>query len=85
MKNRIIVEVNSEFVPHQSNPVKEYYLFSYHVRIRNKSKLRRALINHIIDYTKSKDLKKLLRIVDTLPLKDIDGKEQTKEKRNPPV
>tara|TARA_R100000750_G_scaffold18660_1_gene12256 strand:- start:2201 stop:2641 length:441 start_codon:yes stop_codon:yes gene_type:complete len=52
------------------------------LRIRNKSKLRRALINHIIDYTKSKDLKKLLRIVDTLPLKDIDGKEQTKEKRD---
>ena len=36
--------------------------------------------HHIIDYTKEKDLKKLLRIVDTLPLKDIDGKEQTKEK-----
>jgi len=50
------------------------------LRIRNKSKLRKALINHIIDYTKEKDLKKLLRIVDTLPLKDIDGKEQTKEK-----
>ena len=52
------------------------------LRIRNKSKLRRALINHIIDYTKSKDLKKLLKIVDTLPLKDIDGKKQTKEKRD---
>ena len=52
------------------------------LRIRNKSKLRKALINHIIDYTKEKDLKKLLRIVDTLPLKDIDGKEQTKEKRD---
>ena len=52
------------------------------LRIKNKSKLRRALINHIIDYTKSKDLKKLLRIVDTLPLKEIDGKEQTKEKRD---
>lgn len=50
------------------------------LRIRNKSKLRKALINHIIDYTKEKDLKKLLRIVDTLPLKDINGKEQTKEK-----
>ena len=50
------------------------------LRIRNKSKLRRALINYIIDYTKEKDLKKLLRIVDTLPLNDIDGKEQTKEK-----
>ncbi len=48
------------------------------LRIRNKSKLRRALINHIIDYTKSKDLKKLLRIVDTLPLKDIDGNKVQK-------
>ena len=48
------------------------------LRIRNKSKLRRALINHIIDYTKSKDLKKLLRIVDTLPLKDIDGNKMQK-------
>ena len=55
------------------------------LRIRNKSKLRIALINHIIDYTKEKDLKKLLRIVDTLPLKDIDGKEQTKEKADPTV
>ena len=45
MKNRIIVEVNSEFVPHQSNPVKEYYLFSYHVRIRNKSKIAAKLLS----------------------------------------
>ena len=55
------------------------------LRIRNKSKLRKALINHIVDYTKSKDLKKLLRIVDTLPLKDIDGKEQRKEKADTTV
>ena len=55
------------------------------LRIRNKSKLRKALINHIIDYTKEKDLKKLLRIVDTLPLKDINGKEQTKEKADTTV
>jgi hypothetical protein len=52
------------------------------LRIRNKSKLRKALINHIIDYTKEKDLKRLLKIVDKLPLNDIDGKEQTKEKRD---
>ena len=48
------------------------------LRIRNKSKLRKALINHIIDYTKEKDLKKLLRIVDTLPLKDIDENKMQK-------
>ena len=62
------------------NPKLDKYFDIVLLRIRNKSKLRKALINHIIDYTKSKDLKKLLRIVDTLPLKDIDGKEQTKEK-----
>ena len=64
------------------NPKLDKYFDIALLRIRNKSKLRRALINHIIDYTKSKDLKKLLRIVDTLPLKDIDGKEPQKEKRN---
>ena len=64
------------------NPLLDKYFDIVLLRIRNKSKLRRALINHIIDYTKSKDLKKLLRIVDTLPLKDIDGKEQTKKKTN---
>tara|TARA_B100001113_G_C20830963_1_gene501056 strand:- start:160 stop:600 length:441 start_codon:yes stop_codon:yes gene_type:complete len=64
------------------NPKIDKYFDIALLRIRNKSKLRRALINHIIDYTKSKDLKKLLRIVDTLPLKDIDGKEQQKEKRD---
>jgi|TARA_R100000149_G_C5869779_1_gene133953 hypothetical protein len=62
------------------NPKLDKYFDIVLLRIRNKSKLRKALINHIIDYTKEKDLKKLLRIVDTLPLKDIDGKEQTKEK-----
>jgi len=62
------------------NPKIDEYFYMMLLRLRNKSKLRKALINHIVDYTKSKDLKKLLRIVDTLPLKDIDGKEQTKEK-----
>ena len=52
------------------------------LRVRNKSKLRRALLNHIIDYTKSKDLKRLLKIVDTLPLKQLDGKEQKQKKRD---
>tara|TARA_B100000482_G_C12561651_1_gene280322 strand:- start:305 stop:745 length:441 start_codon:yes stop_codon:yes gene_type:complete len=64
------------------NPKIDKYFYITLLRLRNKSKLRKALINHIVDYTKSKDLKKLLRIVDTLPLKDIDGKEQTKEKRD---
>ena len=64
------------------NPKLDKYFDIVLLRIRNKSKLRRALINHIIDYTKEKDLKKLLMIVDTLPLIEIDGKEQTKEKRD---
>ena len=67
------------------NPKIDKYFDIVLLRIRNKSKLRKALINHIIDYTKEKDLKKLLRIVDTLPLKDIDGKEQTKEKADTSV
>ena len=46
------------------------------LRIRNKSKLRRALITHIVDYTKEKDLKRLLNIVDKLK----DGDKQRKEK-----
>lgn len=46
------------------------------LRVRNKSKLRKALINHIVDHTKEKDLKRLLKIVDKLK----DGKEQRKEK-----
>ena len=43
------------------------------LRIKNKAKLRKALINHIIDYIKVKDLRRLLKIVDKLPLKEIDG------------
>ena len=51
------------------------------LRVRNKSKLRKALINHIIDYTKEKDLKRLLKIVDKLK----DGKKQTKEEADTSV
>ena len=58
------------------NPKIDKYFDVVLLRIRNKSKLRRALINHIIDYTKEKDLKRLLKIVDKLK----DGKKQTKEK-----
>ena len=64
----------------KSNPKLDKYFDIVLLRVRNKSKLRRALINHIIDNTKAKDLKRLLNIVDKLNLKD--GKKQTKEKRN---
>ena len=60
------------------NPKVDKYFDIVLLRIRNKSKLRKALINHIIDYTKEKDLKRLLKIVDKLK----DGKKQTKEKRD---
>ena len=60
------------------NPKLDKYFDIVLLRIRNKSKLRKALINHIVDYTKEKDLKRLLKIVDKLK----DGKEQTKEKRD---
>jgi len=60
------------------NPKLDKYFDITLLRVRNKSKLRKALINHIIDYTKEKDLKKLLKIVDTLPLKDIDENKMQK-------
>jgi len=37
MKNRIIVEANSEYIADQSNPVKEKYFFSYNIKIINNS------------------------------------------------
>ena len=63
------------------NPKIDKYFDIVLLRIRNKSKLRKALINHIVDYTKEKDLKRLLKIVDKLK----DGKEQTKEKADTSV
>jgi hypothetical protein len=67
------------------NPLLDKYFDIALLRVRNKAKLRRALLNHIIDYTKAKDLKRLLKIVDKLPLKEINGKKQTKEKTNTSV
>ena len=64
------------------NPMLDKYFDIVLLRVRNKSKLRKALINHIIDHTKEKDLKRLLKIVDKLNLKELNGKEQTKEKRD---
>ena len=57
------------------NPKLDKYFDIVLLRVRNKSKLRKALINHIVDHTKEKDLKRLLKIVDKLK----DGKEQRKE------
>ena len=52
MKNRIIVEANSEYIPAQSNPVKEKYFFSYNIKIINNSNQRAKLLSrywHITD------------------------------------
>jgi len=65
------------------NPKLDKYFDIVLLRVRNKTKLRRALLSHIIDNTKAKDLKRLLNIVDKLKLKD--GKEQTKEKADTTV
>ena len=65
------------------NPKLDEYFDIVLLRVRNKSKLRKALLSHIIDNTKEKDLKRLLNIVDKLNLKD--GKEQTKEKADTSV
>ena len=48
------------------NPKLDKYFDIVLLRVRNKSKLRKALLSHIIDNTKAKDLKILLNIVDKL-------------------
>jgi ApaG protein len=52
MKNRIIVEANSEYITDQSNPVKEKYFFSYNIKIINNSNQLVQLLSrywHITD------------------------------------
>ena len=52
MKNRIIVEVKSEYIPDQSNPVEEIYFFSYNIKIINNSNQTAKLLSrywHITD------------------------------------
>ena len=52
MKNRIIVEANSEYIPDQSNPVEEKYFFSYNIKITNNSNQSAKLLSrywHITD------------------------------------
>ena len=60
------------------NPKIGKYLKLVLLKLKDKSKLRIALINHIVDYALDKDLNKVLKLVDSLPKKD--GEEQTKEK-----
>ena len=52
MKNRIIVEANSEYISDQSNPVEEKYFFSYNIKITNNSNQSAKLLSrywHITD------------------------------------
>jgi hypothetical protein len=45
------------------------------LKLKDKSKLQKALINHIIDNTLAKDLKKVLNLVDSLPQKPNTSKD----------
>ena len=58
------------------NPKLNKYLDLVLLQLKDKSKLQKALINHIVENTLEKDLKKVLKLVDKLP----NGEEQTKEK-----
>ncbi len=58
------------------NPKLNKYLDLVLLKLKDKSKLQKALINHIVENTLEKDLKKVLKLVDKLP----NGEEQTKEK-----
>jgi len=41
----ILIQVTSQFVPERSAPAKDYYFFSYKVRITNLGKVRAQLIS----------------------------------------
>ncbi len=57
------------------NPLLDKYFDLTLLKLKDKSKLQKALINHIIDHTLEKDLKKVLKIVDTLPQKINNTKD----------
>jgi len=52
------------------NPKLIKYLDLVLLKLKDKSKLHRALINHIVDYTLEEDLKKVLKLVDSLPINE---------------
>ena len=72
------------------NPQIVKYLKLVLLKLKDKSKLRIALINHTLYYSLDKDLNKVLKLVDSLSYADNlpkanslpkkDGKKQTKEK-----
>lgn len=57
------------------NPLLDKYFDLTLLRLKDKSKLQKALINHIIDNTLEKDLKKVLKLVDSLPQKVNNTKD----------
>jgi len=52
------------------NPKLNKYLDLVLLKLKDKSKLQKALINHIVDNTLEKDLKKVLKLVDKFPTKE---------------
>ena len=57
------------------NPLLDKYFDLTLLKLKDKSKLQKALINHIIDNTLEKDLKKVLKLVDSLPQKVNTSKD----------
>ncbi len=55
------------------NPKLNKYLDLVLLQLKDKAKLHRALINHIVDSTLERDLKKVLRLVNEMPQKELDG------------
>jgi hypothetical protein len=52
------------------NPKLNKYLDLVLLKLKDKSKLQKALINHIVDNTLKGDLKKVLKLVDSLPINE---------------
>ena len=48
--------------------------------IRDKSNIKKGMLEHKLQYLHSNDINKLLKIVNDMPQKEIDGERQTKEK-----
>jgi len=53
------------------NPLLDKYIDLLLIKIKDKAKLRKALVNHIIEHIQEQDLKKILKIVDKLDLKEL--------------
>jgi hypothetical protein len=63
----------------------DQWLTEIQLFLRNKEEIKKGLLINRIEYLYPNDIIKLLKITNDMKLKEIDGKEQTKEKRNPLV